>query len=60
MNNLNYHNKKLFEQILISENMYEYLLLRDTYLDRIKFDNTLNRNICLKPYLKDKVITCTK
>ena len=60
MNNLNYHNKKLFEQVLISENMYEYLLLRDTYLDRIKFDNTLNRNICLKPYLKDKVITCTK
>lgn len=60
MNNLNYHNKKLFEQVLISENMYEYLLLRDTYLERIKYDNLFNHNVCLKQYLNDKVITCTK
>ena len=28
LNKLNYHNKKLFEQILISQNIYEFILLR--------------------------------
>ena len=41
-------NRKIFEQILISENIYEFDLLRKNLLITTEFNNTVNRKAFLK------------
>lgn len=43
LSNLNYRNKKLFEQVLISNNSYEFDHLRNAYANKMKSHNIIKK-----------------
>lgn len=49
IDNISDHNRKIFEQILISENIYEYDLLRKTYYEMIEYYKLLEDKKYLEP-----------
>lgn len=52
LDNIEDYNRKLFEQILISENSYEFNRLQKTYYEKIEFNKLLNRKKFLRPYIE--------
>jgi len=52
LDNIEDYNRKLFEQIIISENFYEFNRLQKTYYEKIEFNKLLNRKKYLKPYIE--------
>ena len=51
LDNIEDYNRKLFEQIIISENSYEFNRLQKTYYEKIEYNKLLNRKRFLKPYI---------
>ncbi|HIH35922.1 MAG TPA: glycosyltransferase family 2 protein [Methanosphaera sp.] len=51
LENIEDYNRKLFEQIIISDNSYEFNRLQKTYYEKIEYNKLLNRRRFLKPYI---------
>lgn len=51
LENISDSNRKIFEQIIISENFYEYDRLRITYSDKNKYNKLLDRKRYLQPFI---------
>ncbi len=51
LDNITDFNRKIFEQIIISENSYEFNRLQKTYYEKIEYNKLLNRKRFLQPYI---------
>lgn len=52
LENITDYNRKIFEQIIISENAYEFNRLQKTYYEKIEYNKLLNRKRFLQPYIE--------
>ena len=58
--NISSHNRKFFEQVLISENCYELSLLTKTYYDMLEYYKLIEEEKYLQPIADEKIIWFSK
>lgn len=51
LENISDYNRKLFEQIIISENFYEFDRVRKAYFEKTEYYKLINQKKYLKPYM---------